>query len=101
MTVVKPLADLEGTPHANVFPEKDPKTIRLTLASGDEVAPHSHPDREIVFYLIEGSIELLLDDDRYELTASDVAWFDGDQEISPRAIQDSTALIVLARRDAH
>jgi quercetin dioxygenase-like cupin family protein len=98
MTTTHDLDELEGQPHANVFPDAEPKTVRLTLDAGGEVAPHSHPDREIVLYLIEGRIELQVGDRTDELTAGDIARFDGEQEISPRAIEASTALIVLASR---
>jgi len=90
--------DLEGEPHATVFPESEPKTVRLTLDAGEEVPAHTHSDREIVLYLIEGAIELELDDETYELTAGDVARFDGRREVSPRANEPSVALIVLAQR---
>ncbi|WP_435075217.1 cupin domain-containing protein [Halorubrum sp. HHNYT27] len=96
MTTIHTLDELNGQPHANVFPDEEPKTIRLTLDAGGEVASHSHPDREIVCYLIEGAIELELGDETHELLAGDVARFNGDQEIAPRAIEKSTALIVLA-----
>jgi quercetin dioxygenase-like cupin family protein len=98
VTTVRSLSDLDGQPHANVFPGSEPKTIRLALSEGEEVPAHSHPDREIVFYLVEGTIELGLDGETHELSAGDVARFDGDQDVSPRAVEDSTALIVLARR---
>lgn len=98
MTMIHTLDELNGHPHANVFPDAEPKTIRLTLDEGEEVAPHTHPDRDIVFYLVEGEIELQLGDRTHELTAGDVARFEGDQEIAPRAVQESTALIVLAAR---
>jgi quercetin dioxygenase-like cupin family protein len=98
MTSIQTLADLEGQPHANVFPDEEPKTIRLTLSEGEEVPPHTHPGRDIVFYLIEGAIELQLEDQTYDMNGGDVTRFDGAQDISPRAIADSTALIVLARR---
>ena len=98
MTTIRELGELEGQPHANVFPEAEPKTIRLALPGGEGVAPHSHPGRDIVFHLLEGVIELQLGEETYELTAGDIARFDGDQDISPHAVEDSTALIVLARR---
>jgi quercetin dioxygenase-like cupin family protein len=98
MTSIRTLTDLDGQPHANVFPDSEPKTIRLTLPEGEEVAPHSHPGRDIVFYLIEGTVELQLGDTTHEVTAGDIARFDGDQKISPHAVEDSTALIVLANR---
>jgi quercetin dioxygenase-like cupin family protein len=99
VSTIRTLSDLEGSPHANVFLDAEPKTIRLTLAEGESVPTHSHPDREIVFYLVEGAIELTLGDTGHELSAGDVARFDGDQDVSPRALEDSTALIVLATRD--
>lgn len=98
MTTIHELGELEGQPHANVFPDAEPKTIRLTLLEGEKVAPHSHPGRDIVFYLIEGTIEVQLEAETHELTAGDIARFDGDQEISPHAVVDSTALIILANR---
>lgn len=100
MTTIRALDDLDGEPHANAFPDAEPKTIRLTLAAGEEVPAHDHPDREIVLYLVEGEIELTLGEETHEVTAGDVARFDGDQEVSPKATEHSTALIVLAERAA-
>lgn len=91
------LAELSGSPHAVPFPEAEPKTVRLQLEAGESVAPHDHPGRSIVFHLLEGSLSLDLDGETYELTAGDVARFDGDQQIAPTAEEDTTALIVLAK----
>jgi len=96
MTSVHHLADLDGAPHANVFPQSEPKTIRLRLAAGDGVDPHQHPGREIVFYLVEGAIELQVGSETYDLVAGNIVRFDGDQDIAPTATEDSTAVIVLA-----
>jgi quercetin dioxygenase-like cupin family protein len=96
MTTIQQLSNLEATPHANVFPDAEPKTIRLVLEAGEQVDPHRHPDREIVFYLIEGGITLHLGEDTVDLSGGDIVQFDGDQEISPVATETSTALIVLA-----
>jgi quercetin dioxygenase-like cupin family protein len=98
MTSIQYLPDLKGTPHANVFPESEPTTIRLTLAAGEGVDPHTHPGREIVLYLIDGTLELQLGSETHELKQGDVARFDGNQEISPTATEDSTAVIVLANK---
>lgn len=99
MPTIESLSALDDTTHANVFPTAEPKTIRLSLSAGEEVEPHAHPGRSIVMYVIEGALELRLDDEVYELSAREIAHFDGDQEISPRAIEESQALILLARRD--
>ncbi|MFD1647692.1 cupin domain-containing protein [Haloarchaeobius litoreus] len=98
MTTITTLDELDGQPHANVFPDAEPKTIRLTLDAGEEVPAHAHPDREIVLYLVDGRLELRLGDETHELSAGDVVRFDGDQDIAPRAVEETTALIVLASR---
>ena len=98
MTEIEHLPSLEGRPHANVFPTSEPKTIRLTLAAEERVDPHTHPGRDIVLYVLDGAIDLDLDDETHELAAGDVARFDGEREISPVARELSTALVVLAPR---
>jgi quercetin dioxygenase-like cupin family protein len=98
MTTVENVHEVQGAPHAQLFPESEPKTVRLTLDAGERVEPHRHPDREIVLYVVDGGLELQLGSETHELKTGDVARFDGDQDISPLATEGSTALIVLARR---
>ena len=92
------LDDLTAQPHARPFEAGEPSVIRLALAAGDRVDPHTHPDREIVLYLRTGAVELDLDDETHRLDAGDVIRFDGRREVSPYAVEDSEALIVLAQR---
>lgn len=89
------LGDLDGGGRATLF-EGEPHTVRLALAAGEEVPPHQHPEREIVFHQLSGELELHLDGDALSLTPGDVVRFDGDQDISPKATTDSEALLVLA-----
>lgn len=98
MVTLESVDELDGTPHANVFPTEEPKTIRLTLSEGEQVEAHSHPDRQIILYLISGEIDLQLDEDSYQVQPGDVVHFDGAHDISPSANTDSTALLVLARK---
>lgn len=100
MATIRSLDELEASPHANVFPDAEPKTIRLTLAAGESVPPHDHPDREIVLYVIEGTIELRLGEDVHRVAAGEIARFDGAQDVSPEAVEDATALLVLAERSS-
>ena len=93
------LDDLEGRPHAHCF-EAEPTTIRLTLAEGESVPAHRHPDRRIVLYVVEGELSVTLGDADHAVRAGEVIRFDGNQDISPTAIEDTVALIVLAKRTA-
>ena len=101
MVTIESIDQLEGSPHANVFPSEEPKTIRLTLSEGEQVHPHKHSDREIVCYIISGELELRLGENTYAVEAGDIVHFDGAQDISPSAITDSTAILVLARKSAN
>ena len=98
MTQITALEDVAATPHASPFPDGEPNVVRLALDAGEGVAPHRHPERRIVCYLLSGRMRLELDDESHELVSGDVTRFDGDQDISPQAIEDSEALLVLARR---
>jgi quercetin dioxygenase-like cupin family protein len=98
MATIRSLSELKTTPHADAFPGREPKTVRLDLEAGEAIPGHTHPDREIVLYLVDGHLELRLGDDSHELNTDDIDRFDGEQEISPQAIEDSTVLIVLAER---
>lgn len=98
MTEIEHLPALDGELHANVFPSAEPKTVRLTLDAGEGVDPHTHPDRDIVLYLVDGAIDLELDGEHYSVEEGDIARFDGEREVSPVAREPSTALVVLAER---
>lgn len=91
------LEQADGQPHARLF-DGEPQTIRLTLEAGDSIAPHQHPDREIVLHVLEGALTVTLGEDEHEVPAGDVVRFDGRQYVSPEALEDTTALLVLAKR---
>jgi len=99
MVSLQSLDELEGEPHAELFPDEEPQTIRLSLEEGEEIAPHQHPDRRIVFHQLSGAVDVTLGEETYELAPGDVVRFDGDQYVSPKAKSDSEALLVLAPRE--
>lgn len=92
------LPDLDADPLRRLFEGTAPRTNLLQLASGEHVPEHRHPDRTILFYVIEGEITLRVGEDTASLRAGDLAQFDGEQEISPAAEADSRALVVLVER---
>ncbi|MFB6233569.1 MAG: cupin domain-containing protein [Haloarculaceae archaeon] len=96
MTTVSTLSELDGKPHAQVFPDAEPKTVRLTLAAGESVPAHTHPGRRIVCYLRTGRLDLTVGAETTTLTEGDVARFSGEKKIAPTAVEDSVALLVLA-----
>ena len=96
MPEITALDDLTDATHAEVFEERNPRTVRLELDAGDGVPAHTHPGTNIVLHLLSGRLELTLDDEQYELSPGEVARFSGEREISPQAVAHSTALLVFA-----
>lgn len=92
------LEDLSGQPHATVFPGETPRTVRLALDAGESVDAHSHPGHDVILFCIRGALDVSVDDESMAVSAGDVVHVDGDRSISPRAREQTTALVVLARR---
>lgn len=92
------LDDLDGEPHASAFPGEEPKTVRLSLAAGEGVAEHTHPDRTVLFHALAGSFDVALDGDDHRVESGELLRFDGERSVEPTAREDGTALIVLAPR---
>lgn len=90
------LADLAERPHAEVFDTRRPRTVRLALGADEEVPPHTHEGYDVVIHLVDGRVELTLDDETHDLSPGDLIRFSGDREVSPRAVEASTAVVVFA-----
>jgi quercetin dioxygenase-like cupin family protein len=97
---IRRLPNLDGTPHATVFPGSEPKTVRLALAAGERVPPHRHPDRDVVLFVRRGELELGFGEATHRLEAGDVVRFEGEREVAPRAVTETAALVVLSPRPA-
>lgn len=101
MPEITTLTDLTKTPHAEVFEDRRPRTVRLELDTDERVPPHTHPGTNIVLHLISGHLELSLDDQTYDVKPGQLVRFSGEREISPHAIEPSTAVVVFAPADAN
>jgi quercetin dioxygenase-like cupin family protein len=94
------LADLDDRPHAEVFERRRPRTVRLELDADERVPRHTHEGTNVVLHLLTGRLELTLDDETYTLDGGDVIRFSGDREVSPYAVEPSTAVVVFAPAEA-
>lgn len=83
--------DLEGRTPAF----EEPYTVVLGLEAGEGVPEHSHPGEAILFAVQDGELDLSVGEETRTLVAGDLARFDGDQDISVAATEDSKALVVL------
>jgi len=95
MPAITSVDELEATPHAEVFDERNPRTVRLRLEADDSVPAHRHPESNVVLHLLEGrsnsrSATRSIPSNR-ETSPSSTAI-----RTSPHAIDESTALLVFA-----
>ncbi|KTG21056.1 cupin domain-containing protein [Haloferax profundi] len=90
------LDSLPETTHAEVFDDNRPRTVRLKLDAGQSVPAHTHPGTNIVLHLVSGHLELTLDDETFDVRPNQLARFSGEREISPHAVEPSTAVLVFA-----
>ena len=81
--------------HVELF-DAGPRTVQLRLAADQRVPAHTHSGTDCVLYLVSGRLDLTLDGESYELTPGELVRFSGEREISPHAIEPSTALVVFA-----
>jgi quercetin dioxygenase-like cupin family protein len=100
MTVDRANLDVVEAEGRSALFDGEPRTVHLSLAAEDRVPPHDHPGRQILFHVLAGEIALDLDEETHDLAAGDVARFDGDRQISPKAVTDARALVVLANGEA-
>ncbi|AFK19870.1 cupin domain-containing protein [Haloferax mediterranei ATCC 33500] len=90
------LDELPEETHAEVFEAHRPRTVRLTLEQGEKIPAHTHPGMDIVLHLVSGHLELSLDDETVDVHPGELVQFSGERDISPRAVDDSTAVLVFA-----
>ena len=90
------LDELTAAPHAEMFEERRPRAVRLRLDADERVPPHTHPGTNVVFHLLSGHVELSLDDETYDVRPGQLVRCSGECEISPHALDPSTAVVVFA-----
>jgi len=90
------VSELNADPHAVAF--DDPRTVCLRLDAGGEVAPHTHPDHDVLILVLDGALSVRLDGEEHSLDEGEALRFDGEREVAPRAETGATALVVLCER---
>jgi len=92
------IADLDGEPHADAFPGLEPKAIRLSLEAGERVPEHEHPDHTVLFHVLAGAVDVVLDGESHLVEGGEILRFEGEAAVEPTAREESVALVVLAPR---
>lgn len=92
------LGDGSGT--TRPFNDGEPDVVRLQLAAGESVEPHTHPGRHVLFTVLDGEFDVTVGETAHRLTTHDCLRFDGEREVAPAATDegDASALVVLAKQ---
>jgi quercetin dioxygenase-like cupin family protein len=92
------LTDPNDEPHAELFETPRPRAVRLSLAAGQSMPAHTHPESDVLIHVVEGRMTITVDGASYDCPAGDLLRFDGRQEVAPRAETDAVAVVVFAPR---
>ena len=84
------------TEQGQVVNNDDIMVVHLHLKEGDTIPPHNHPGRQIFFTVVEGQVEVYLNEEEtYPLEPKKVLEFDGEARISVKALRESDAFVYL------
>lgn len=84
------------TEQGQVVNNQDVMVVHLHLKEGETIPPHNHPGRQIFFTLVEGQVEVYLNEEEtYLLEPKKVLDFDGEVIASIKALKESDAFVYL------
>ena len=84
------------TEYGQVVNNQDIMVVHLHLKEGETIAPHNHPGRQIFFTVVEGEVEVYLNEEEtYPLVPKKVLDFDGEARISVKALKESDIFVYL------
>ncbi len=79
-----------------VYKTDNVKIVRHNKKKGDDIAKHNHPNADIYFTLIEGSIEVYFnDDEKHVPNIGDVIHFNGENYINVKILEDSKIQVTI------
>ena len=82
--------------HGQVVNNQDIMVVHLHLKEGETIPAHNHPGRQIFFTVVEGEVEVYLDEkETYPLAPKKVLEFDGEARISVKALKESDIFVYL------
>ncbi|RVU54189.1 DUF1637 domain-containing protein [Anaerosphaera multitolerans] len=82
-----------------IFDKTNYKVVRKSGVKGDVIPTHNHEGKEIVFIVMQGSAEVILnEEEKYNLNKFDVLNFDGVNTMSVKFIVDSEIVIILVKK---
>lgn len=89
---------LEG--NGLIHKNSNTKIVHLTLDAGEEIKPHNHTGKSIYFMVMEGYIDVFLDNsETHSLRDGDILMFDGDTMISAKAKEKCNIYIFLINKE--
>lgn len=75
------------------------KVMKKVGQAGDTVEKHNHPGYNIVFTVVNGQVQVVLNDvEEYFLVPGKVLQFDGDNYVKPTFIEDGAIVVTLVEK---
>ncbi|MFV0254978.1 MAG: DUF1637 domain-containing protein [Erysipelotrichaceae bacterium] len=79
--------------------ESEFKLVKKVLSKGELIEKHNHPESKVLFTVVKGEIDVVLnDDENFRVKATQVLSFDGNNYLSATVSEDSEVLITLINK---
>lgn len=82
-----------------VFKKENFVVVKKVGVKGDLIPRHNHPEANVLFTVVKGSIRVTLNDEEvHELCPGKILTFDGNNYISAELLEESEAFVTLVHK---
>ena len=82
-----------------LFNKKNFKLVKKILKKNEKIAKHNNENKEIVFIVLKGKMEIFLNDtEKHILVPGNILQFDGINFINGSALEDSEISVILVKK---
>ena len=95
---IKPIGQEINT-LGKVINNKELMLVHLHLKSGEQIPSHDHKGQEVLFTIVAGTVEVVLDDTEiHRISTGTVLHFPGEAHVGVNAIEESDFFVYLINR---
>lgn len=88
-----------GNTAGKIFNEDKFTVVKKSLAEGEKIEKHNHPNEIVLFIVVKGCLKIILgNNEEHTLEPGEILKFDGDNFICAEAPVDSEAFVTLIKK---
>lgn len=75
--------------------EAEYKVVKKALAKGEKIESHNHPEAKVIFTVVKGAADVVINDEHFTAVPGTVLSFDGDNYLSADILEDIELFVTL------